>query len=408
MGYEWSSSGREAEALPLSAALSVILPTASETALLRACLLTGPAGRRAWDVWQQETSGIHGVTALSGSVKGLIPLIHRAAARNGAAVEGTARKALRAGYLREELRTTTYRRICAEVLSALQTEDIPVVVLRGAALADSVYEHAMLRHCHDLDLLLRKGDLARAARLLIARGLRHSREPATGTTTDVTLLHTSALPVELHSRLLAIPWYPVPLTEIWARARGHVVGDVPAHILSPADNLLHVCAHASYSPRRESLRWVCDSWFIIHRHPDLDWDVLVDCALRSHLALPLSVMLTYLARDIGLPVPGTVLARIDAAAARTDRIRREVALHGARAGVRGSLRTLVRTSRGWRARSTVIQWILLPSPAYVRWMEPVRGRWELPLRYVQRPLRYVLRRLRRPRRQVPAAQKVRA
>jgi hypothetical protein len=405
MKHAQSSAGREAPAMPpLSASLSLILPTETETALLRACLFTGPAGRRAWDVWQQETSGVHGVAALSGSAKALIPLIHRAAARNGAVVEGAARTALRAGYLREELRTTTYRRICAEVLSALASADIPVVVLGGAALAESAYDHPILRHCHDLDLLLRQPDLARAARLLIGREFANASEPPTDTTTDITLVHTSGLPVELHSRLLAIPWYSVPLTEVWTRTRRHAVDGMPADILSPADTLLHVCAHASYSRSRESLRWVCDSWFIIQRHPDLDWDALVDCAVRSQLALPLSVMLTYLAREMALAIPRTVLDRIYSAAARTDRIRREVALHCARASARGGLRTLVRTSHGWRARGAVIQWMLFPSPAYLRWVAPVRTRWELPARYVQRPLRYLLRRLRRHL--SPAAQEV--
>ena len=396
MKHGRSPARGEARATPaLSAPLSVILPTATETALLRACLFTGTAGRRAWDVWQQETSGVDGIAALAGSVKALIPLIQRAAARNGALVEGAARMALSAGSFREELRTKTYRRICAEVLGELASEDIPVVVLGGAALADSVYADPILRHCHDLDLLLHQRDLARAERLLTDRkDFASSSPPRTETVNDITLTHASALPVELHSRLLAIPWYPVPLAEVWARARGHIVNGMPASILSPADNLLHVCARVSSEPRRPSLRWVCDSWFIVDRHPDLDWDVLIDCAARSHLALPLSVALTYLAREMALAVPSTVLDQIYAAAARTDRIRREVALHCARASGRGSLRTLIRTSRSWRARGAVIQWMLVPSPAYVRWVEPIRRWWELPIRYVQRPLRYLLRRLR--------------
>jgi hypothetical protein len=379
----------------LAASLSVILPTASETALLRACLLTGSQGRAAWDVWQRETSGLSGLTTLSGNVKGLSALIHRAAACYGASVEGTTRTALRAAYLREELRTVTYRRICAEVLSVLAAEDTGVVVVGGAALADSVYEQPLLRHCHDLDLLVRQRDLSRAARSLIVAGFASAGEPASDATSEVTLVHRSGLPVKLLSRLLAVPWYPLPLSDIRARTLRHVVGGMPAAILSPADHLLLVCAHASYSPRRESLRWVCDSWFLIHRHPDLDWDVLAECAVRSQLALPLSVMLTYLARDIGLPIPATVLDRITGAAARVDRIRREVALRGARVGTRGSLKTLLRKSHGWRARGALIELTLFPSPAYLRWVEPVRGRWDLLLRYVQRPLRYALRQLRR-------------
>ena len=49
---------------------------------------------------------------------------------------------------------------------------------------------------------------------------------------------------------------------------------VTAEIPAPADSLLHVCGHASYSASRQSLRWVTDAWFIVNRHPDLDWDLL--------------------------------------------------------------------------------------------------------------------------------------
>jgi hypothetical protein len=389
-----SAAGREAQTPPLSAPLSVILPTPSETALLRACLLTGLEGRGAWDVWRREPPGVEGVTTLPASLRGLIPLIQRAVTRNAIAVEGTTGAVLRAGYLHEELRRNTYRSICAEVLSALDTENIPVIVLGGAALAEGVYEDAALRHCHDVDLLVHQRDLEHAAGVLRGRGFVGSRETGAATTSDRTIVHASGLPVELHSRLLAIPWYPVPLTEIWARARRRDVAGMPAHVLSPADALLYACAHASYSARRVTLRWVCDSWFILHRHRELDWDVFVRCAVRSHLALPLSVTLSYLSREIGVPVPAGVLDRIYVAATQTDRIRREVALRSARESARGSLRTLVRTSGSWRARGAVIRWLLCPSAAYIRWVEPVRRWWELPLRYVQRPARYVLRRLR--------------
>ena len=72
--------------------------------------------------------------------------------------------------------------------------------------------------------------------------------------------------------------------------------------------------HAFFAKHHESLRWVCDSWFLIDRRPHLDWDVLVDCARRHRLALPLSVTLGYLAEVLKAPIPEMVLDRLNAAA----------------------------------------------------------------------------------------------
>ena len=39
----------------LADALRVILPGEERTVLLRACLLSGEAGRRAWEAWRERT-----------------------------------------------------------------------------------------------------------------------------------------------------------------------------------------------------------------------------------------------------------------------------------------------------------------------------------------------------------------
>ena len=104
----------------------------------------------------------------------------------------------------------------------------------------------------------------------------------------------------------------------WLAAGGLDIRVVPGNHLgmlqephaAPADSLLHVCGHASYSKSRQSLRWLTDAWLIVNRHPDLDWDLLLDCARRSHLALPLSVALSYLANDLNAPIPLRFLNRL--------------------------------------------------------------------------------------------------
>lgn len=89
-----------------------------------------------------------------------------------------------------------------------------------------------------------------------------------------------------------------------------------ARVFSPEDSLLHVCAHASCSANRYSLRWVSDAWHLLEKHPDLDWPLVLDCAFHDGLTRPLSVMLTYLQEALSAPVPTQVLEALRTRSAR--------------------------------------------------------------------------------------------
>jgi hypothetical protein len=210
---------------------------------------------------------------------------------------------------------------------------------------------------------------------------------------DIELIHESALPLVLHRELFQIPFYNAALSDICSRTQIATICNIPMRVLSPADALLQTCGHAAYSPSRESFRWISDAWFIIHKYPDLDWDLLLDCGRRSHLALPLSVMLGYLSNDLNAPVPRSFLDRLSFAASKNKSIERELALFAARSSVRGGFRNLIRKARNWHARALIIQWMLFPSPTYVYWVSQTRRFWLLPLQYFYRPIKYVSRRI---------------
>lgn len=378
----------------LSDALSVILPTREETLLLRACLYSGDAARQAWKEWRSRTNGgANDYLVTDQSVKAILPLIFNALRCHGLELDKESTTFLRSAYLKEELRNKIFRRICRDVLLLLAKEDISAIVLKGTALAETVYPSPVLRHSHDIEILLKDQDLDRAAatlRRVFFRIVKQGPEPGGS---HFTLEHETHLPLELHSSLFQIPYYNSSLAEIWSRRRKCEVADVPAHILAPSDNLLHVCGHASYSRGHQSLRWVNDAWFVIDRNPDLDWDLLLDCAGRSHLVLPLSVILSYLAEDLKAAVPQDFLHRLSAAASESSAVEREFALFSARSAPLGSFRSLLRKTNSWRGRAFVIRWMLFPSPTYLRWVQQNHRSWLLPFYYVYRPISYVGRRI---------------
>jgi hypothetical protein len=59
-----------------------------------------------------------------------------------------------------------------------------------------------------------------------------------------------------------------------------------------------------------------------------------------------------------------------------------------RAGVRGTFRNLIAATHSLPGRLDLARWMLLPSPACLRWGEPLRYPRAWPLYYVGRPLAY--------------------
>jgi hypothetical protein len=188
--------------------LSVILPTPEQTSLLRACLCTGDSGRQAWNLWQEQFGEANNGCRDDRRVpKSLRPLLLNALRRNDVLVDRALLTSLRRAYLTEELRSKIYRRICQNVLSVLTSERVPAILLKGAALAETIYGDPALRHCHDIDILVRDDDLPRAASLLSPLGFRPLRERLSARCEDVKLEHGSGL----HSNCTVV-YFACPFT----------------------------------------------------------------------------------------------------------------------------------------------------------------------------------------------------
>ena len=375
----------------LSESLSLLLPPPEETLLLRVCLSPGESARAAWRRWRNRRRMPGKALLRNNSFKKLRPLLFNAVQSHSLEIDKEALTYLRTAYLKEELRDAAVRRICREVLLSLEKEGLAPILLKGMALAETVYGNPVLRHCHDIDILLPDDQLSRPAVFLSSLGFRVCSAPQSQNR-HLRMLQDSGLPLEFHSNLFEVPYYQMPLSEIRARGRSQAIAGVKTRILTPADNLLHVCGHASYSSKRQSLRWVTDAWFIISRHADLDWESLSHDIRRSGLALPVSVMLGYLAESLDAPIPSNTLRSLSAAASHSRPIERQLALRGTRSDGRGSLQELFGRATNWRERVFILQWLLFPSPHYLAWVDQVHP-WLLPFHYLYRPLRYARNRL---------------
>ena len=384
-----TASGREMRPT-LSDTLSILLPTEQDTLLLRACLCSDDTGRKAWTAWLERVGEPREkLSQPRPALVHLLPLLYVAARRCNVEVEGEFAFRLRAAHFREELRSQAYRATLRRVLHVLRDGEIDFTVLKGAALAGTVYDDWALRHCHDIDLLVHETDQAAACRALQDAGVGQCCEPSR-TSRDVQLLHDSGLPIELHTDLFEHPFYRCGAAAMLGRRQTTDIAGIPVHVLSPSAALLHVCGHASNSRNRSSLRWVTDAWSIAAKCADLDWDAFLWDTTRAKLALPLHVMLEYLAAQLGAPIPRPVLESLARDAARAGPRAREAALFG----VHETHRRLREATHDWRSRALLLRWWLFPSPSCLRWAYGVRSRSEVFLLYLERIVRHVARRVR--------------
>lgn len=139
-----------------------------------------------------------------------------------------------------------------QALAALNDEVVPVIVLKGAHLAQTIYGDLALRSMGDLDLLIRKEDLGRAENCLRELGYclstgfvdrrwfsdNHFHFPYDLPGEDVV--------IELHWDLVS-PGFPIrpDLEGLWERSEKARIAGVPARVLAPEDLLLYLCMHLS-------------------------------------------------------------------------------------------------------------------------------------------------------------------
>ena len=375
----------------IGSALAYVWPDDTRSLLLNACLHNGAQAERSWHEFAARTGDpkqfFEGdMTGL----KGLLPLIHSAARRNGFSLEPALWTYLRFASVREELRYGAYREICAKVLGALAHEEVPVIALKACALAETHYDMPGERHCHAIDLLVPSDNLARIAPVVAKSGFHPARLAESRPGARLGFRHEHGLPLIMHAALFDPPVYPSDAKVPWSASTPASIADTSVRVLDPSHHLLYIFASAFSSRARGNLRWACDAWLLMNAEKGLDWSEFSEQVERTRLVLPVATMLRYLAGPLGAAVPDDALA---ASVRRPSRPECEAALSAAIGGLTGLKYFWFRGLRSAGARRMLIRFICLPSPSYVRYRFGTKARGRLALFYAYRPLAYIAQRL---------------
>jgi hypothetical protein len=199
------------------------------------------------------------------------------------------------------------------VCQALTANQIPVMLLKGAALLESVYTSAASRSMGDLDLLVPESEVGAAVEALHAIGFRSdaaqmNRWPVTHRHVPRLISRDSAAVVELHRHILSGADV-ASIAPMWERAQPGREGTWLTP--SPTDMVVHLALHFTEDRTyhlRFALRQLADLASVIRMTPSqVDWDVVGAEARRLDRSTSVFFALYAVQEIIGTPIPDDVL-----------------------------------------------------------------------------------------------------
>ncbi|HKV11596.1 MAG TPA: nucleotidyltransferase family protein [Thermoanaerobaculia bacterium] len=259
------------------------------------------------------------------------------------------------------------------VLEASRAAGVPVLVLKGAHLAEVVYGDVTLRPMGDIDLLVKEADLSRAAQVLL--GLGYGPQDTPGAKKDYSahrhlppFTRKGAVPIEVHGTIDESGRFRIDAEGLWQRAKTARIAGVEARVLGPEDLLLHLCLHTGFQHNfRVPLRQIYDiAATVRHYEQELDWQAFVRMAEASGLSRVCYYALAAAESLLGVAAPAEALTALAAGCdeATVTVIREYVLLsqsHRAPEGVKDMMQ-----ARGTRGRIRSLLRSIFPPPARLR------------------------------------------
>jgi len=208
-----------------------------------------------------------------------------------------------------------------KILNVFEKKGIPIVVLRGLALAQTIYKNIALRVTADIDLLVQKKDLSRVAKTLLELKFRspqwelitkeYSAELCFAKQGAAGGKYLSSVVIDVHQditssiRLKEI--IKTDAEQVITKARPVRIKDVNMLVMTPEDLVLHLTLRHCF----QRLTRLCDIAEVIKINKDeLNWQFLLQKAKENRLSTIMYYTLYYARQLLEAPVPGHVLKEL--------------------------------------------------------------------------------------------------
>jgi hypothetical protein len=170
---------------------------------------------------------------------------------------------LREKYLANAYRNTLLFHQLSELVARLNKKEIPVLLLKGAHLAEFVYKDISLRPMSDLDILVKEEHLSEAVQIAFNAGYQffsdeNPEKEKVGVHYDYGIMpHFKHFHAMMHSEtkcMLEIHCFiasedssfEISASELWQTAKSATLNGNAVFLLSPENLVIHLCLHSAY------------------------------------------------------------------------------------------------------------------------------------------------------------------
>jgi len=253
-------------------------------------------------------------------IHGMSPLLWHHLRNAQAKIPAETARVLRGLYLRHRLNNQIHLRVLLEMMEILQRENIRPLVLKGLALAHTLYSDPALRPVSDLDLLFQQSEVMPALRLLKEAGFQV--EFPTSKPIPKSIVVTAPLRDGIRVSIEAHHYDPKGRAPDGSRDDEFIGFNSPPEAVRldegtflappPLETLLYLSRHLGRHlfetpPERPlQLKWMADMVSLVERHAALlDWDNL----RRTHPELLTRLELFYSLTPIPTALSGILPIR---------------------------------------------------------------------------------------------------
>jgi len=204
----------------------------------------------------------------------------------------------------------------------LSAQNIKMMPYKGLSLATLAYGGVGMRQFSDIDMLVSPADLRRSKDLIVTTGYypvvsaehrAYQKEDEDRSYQGYDLVRNDhRVVIDLQERFgVRFSSFSLTFDEMWERRQQITLGAQQVATLSYEDYLLVLCAHGTQH-RWQRLKWVCDISELVQNAPQLDWQDVFRRAHTMQTERMLMVGLLIAHESLDLPLPDSVLARIQA------------------------------------------------------------------------------------------------
>ena len=258
----------------------------------------------------RAVQGWRGIMKTAGR-EGLSPVLYKNLKDSNGLLPQECLEELRRGYFSTLAQNKYYFR---ELVRCLKTMDVPVILLKGAALLPVVYNDLGARSIGDFDILIRRRDLGKVMGHLGDLGYKSHAVPGRYAR-NITFIRRgeTGLPLEVHWHIenALFPNFEMfGMERMWQAALPVEIEGYKGLIFAPHHQLLHLTVHA-LRHAYDRLILLYDIHQVINHYGErLDWEKLVSEASECRLSRPLFYGLYLTKLLMNTDVPQHVLNRL--------------------------------------------------------------------------------------------------